>query len=73
MPAITISKRRAEVGDATEEALAADREKGGRNTERRDLQVGDRVGRRRALRPEEVHDPAREQRDREREGAAEGE
>ena len=73
LPAITISERRAEVGDATEEALAADREEGGRDPERRDPQVGDRVGRRRALGAEEIDDRAREQRDREREGAAEGE
>ncbi len=66
-------QRRAEIGDATEEALAADREEGRRNPERRDPQVGDRVGRRRALGPEEIHDPAREQRDREREAAPEGE
>ena len=66
-------QRRAQVGDATEEALAADREKGGRNPERRDPQVGDRVGRRRALCPEEIHYSAREQRHRERERAAEGE
>ena len=66
-------ERCAEIGDATEEALAADREERGGDAERRDLQVGDRVRGRRALGPEEIDDRAREQRDRERERAPERE
>ena len=66
-------ERRAEIGDATEEALAADREECRGDAERRDLQVGDRVVRRRSLGSEEVDDRLCEQRDREREAASEGE
>ena len=66
-------ERRAQVGDAAKEALAADREERGRNAERHDPQVGDGVVRRRPLGPEEVDDRLCEQRDGDREGAAEGE
>ena len=66
-------ERRAKVRDSAEEALAADRDEGGRDPERRNPQIGDRVCCRRSLRPEEIDDRACEHGDRDGKRTAEGE